>query len=57
MTDCFDPDFVLTSAPPAPAPCRVCGTEMTPERAGQFDRCVDCWAVLLAAQPVETETR
>jgi len=40
--------------PPAPAPCRICGVEMTPKRAGQFDRCEPCWADLLASQPTET---
>ncbi len=57
MMDCFDPEFVLPSAPPAPAPCRVCNVEMSPERAGRYDRCEPCWADLLAAQPTETETR
>ena len=49
--DLFSADYVPASTPAPPARCRLCCGETTPEWAGQHDRCVDCWAALLAAQP------
>jgi len=49
--DLFSADYAPASTPATPAPCRVCGVEMTPERAGQYDRYPCRWSAMLAAQP------
>ena len=49
MMDCFSADYVPADTPATPTPCRVCRVEMTPEGAGQYDRCPCCWSAMLAA--------